>query len=995
MPDRGEGAAGHNRGAHRPSRTAVALLLVLGVLVVLMGGFVTFAGLWTDLLWYRSVHYASVFSTLTWTKLDLFAGFGLLMALSVGLNMYLAHRLRPPLSAMSSEQQSLDRYRMGLAPYKTWVLFGVSGALGLVAGGAAAGQWRQWLLMMHSTPFHTQDPQFHKDVSFYTFQLPCYRFLVGFGFAVVILSLAGAVAVHYLYGGLRLTSPGARATSAATGHLAVLLGLFVSLKAVSYWLDRYKLVVRSSGYRTAGDWTGLRYVDANAYLPAKTILFFIAVICALLFFVTPWRRSWSLPAIGFGLMVLSAILIGGLYPAIVQKFQVLPNEAAKEAPYVQKNIDATRAAYGLTGAKVTSYPGKPSAAATAAAEGGGKGAPAAAQAPVGTALRADADASASVGVLDPNVVSPAFQQLQSSGSYQFPSTLDVEHYSGGGADQDAVVGVRELNVAAIPGNTWVNDHFKYTHGYGVVAAQGSAVNGRGAPVFGGRGLPAAGPAAGYQQRIYFGEQTRQYSIVGGTTPEVDYADREGTTYSGKDGVSLRSPLTRAAYAVSFGEPRILYSGAIGKDSKILYNRTPKERVAAVAPWLTIDGDPYPVVVGAKVLWVVDGYTTSDSYPYASRTSLAGSTADSLTDGRRSVVTDQNEVNYIRNSVKATVDAYDGTVTLYQWDTSDPVLKTWMKAFPHTVRPRADIPAELLGHLRYPQDLFKVQRQMLTSYHVTKAADFADGSQVWEVPDDPAAKTGKAVPPYYMSLRMPGQNTRAFSLTATFTPGNQEDMSAFMAVDADATSRDYGTIRLLRMPAGPAVDGLKAVQSKIGAATRSDPGIARLKGSGADSAVVYGNLLTVPLDGGLLYVEPVYVRRSGDDYPVLGGVAALYGGRTGYAPTLSQALDDLLAPAAGGASPNAEGSGKPAPPGGTSLRQALADAQQAMDDSDAAMKKGDWDAYGDAQRRLATALQEAQAAAKAADKAAENGNTPKAPPTPMKKGSTDDLHNVVR
>ncbi|NJP42401.1 UPF0182 family membrane protein [Actinacidiphila epipremni] len=984
MPDRGEGAAGHNRRAHRPSRAAVALIVVLGVLVVLMAGFVTFAGFWTDLLWYRSVRYPSVFSTLTWTKADLFAGFGLLMALSVGGNMYLAHRLRPPLSAMSSEQQNLDRYRMGLAPYKPWVLLGVSGALGLIGGGAAAGQWRQWLLMLHSTPFHTKDPQFHKDVSFYTFQLPCYRFLVGYGFAVVVLSLLGSVAVHYLYGGLRLTSPGARVTSAATGHLAVLLGLFVSLKAVAYWLDRYKLAVRSSGYRTADNWTGLRYVDANAYLPAKTILFFIAVICALLFFATLWRRDWSLPAIGFGLMVLSAILIGGLYPAIVQKFQVQPNEAAKEAPYVQKNIDATRAAYGLTGAKVTGYPGKPAAPPAAAA----KGVQAGPQAGAGPALRADAASSVGMGVLDPNVVSPAFQQLQGSGSYQFPSTLDVDHYAGAGTDQDTVVGVRELNVNGIPKSNWVDDHLKYTHGYGVVAAQGSAVDATGAPVFDGQGLPA-----GYQQRIYFGEETGQYSIVGGKTPEADYADKDGTTYDGKGGVSLRSPLTRAAYAISFGEPRILTSGAVGKDAKILYNRTPKERVAAVAPWLTIDGDPYPVVVGKKVLWVVDGYTTSDSYPYASRTALGSTTADSLTDGRRAVLTDQNQVNYIRNSVKATVDAYDGTVTLYQWDTGDPVLKTWMKAFPHTVRPKADIPAGLLDHLRYPQDLFKVQRQILTSYHVTKAADFGDGDQVWKVPDDPATKGGKAVPPYYMSLRMPDQPAKTFSLTTTFTSDDREDMSAYMAVDADATSPDYGTIRLLRMPASPSVDGLKSVQSKIDSASRSDPEIARMKGSGTDSAVVYGNLLTVPLDGGLLYVEPVYVRGAGDDYPLLGSVTALYNGRTSHAPTLSRALDDLLGRAGGAAAPKSGASGTAAPPGsGSSLEQALADAQKAMDDSDAAMKKGDRVAYGAAQRRLATALQEAEAAAKASDRTADGadgaaitGNMPKASPTAMKKG----------
>ncbi|WUH91106.1 UPF0182 family protein [Streptomyces sp. NBC_00433] len=980
MPDRGEGAARPSgTRAVRPSRRAVALLIVLGVLAVLLVGFVTFAGMWTDWLWYRSVRYSSVFSTMAWTKIGLFLSFGLVMAGSVGSSIYLAHRLRPPLSAMSSEQQSLDRYRMGLAPYKTWVLLGVSAVVGLIAGGSAATQWRLWLLMVNATPFHTKDPQFHKDISFYTFDLPFYRFLLSFGFAVVILSLIAAAVVHYLYGGLRITSPGARATSAATGHLAVLLGLFVSLKAAAYWLDRYSLAVRSSGFKTTDNWTGLRYVDSNAYLPAKTILFFIAVICALLFFATLWRRTWSLPTIGFGLLVLSAILIGGLYPAIVQKFQVLPNEAAKEAPYIQKNIDATRAAYGLTKTEVTAYPGKPAAKPLAAPAG----TPAAAGA---TTLRADADASASLRVLDPNVVSPTFQQLQqSSDYYQFPSTLDVGRDAGGGQDQDTVVGLRELNVSGIPKNNWINDHFKYTHGYGVVAAKGTEVDSQGAPDFTEQGLPGD-DTGGVQQRIYFGEQTRQYSIVGGPTPELDYADKghETTTaYTGKDGVSLGNPLTRAAYAVSLGEPKILYSGAIGKDSKILYNRTPKERVEAVAPWLTIDGDPYPAVVGKKVEWVVDAYTTSNSYPYASRTTLGDTTADSQTDSQRSVVARQNQVNYIRNSVKATVDAYDGTVTLYQWDTEDPVLMTWMKAFPHTVKPKADIPRDLLAHLRYPEDLFKVQREMLTTYHVTKASDFSSSSQAWAVPDDPAAKAGKAVPPYYMSLRMPGQDAKAFSLTTTFTPSGRQNLSAFMAVDADGASPDYGTIRLLQLPTSPTVAGPKQVQAKINSNSQSAPKINDLKRSGSDSTVEYGNLLTVPLDGGLLYMEPVYVRTTGVDYPVLTSVAVLYGDDITYQPTLAAALDDLFGPSGGSAAaadppasataPPAAGGRKAAPGGSSALRQALADAQKAYDDGQAAMKKADWDAYGDAQRRLGDALKRAQEA------------EPSASQTPAKKG----------
>lgn len=962
-PDRGGGAPGRRAAMTRPSRGTRTLLITIGVLAVLMIAFVIFAGFWTDMLWYRSVHYSSVFTTTLWTRIGLFCVFGLLMAGAVGANIYLAYRLRPPLSAMSAEQQNLDRYRSGVAPYRTWALVGICAVVGLIAGGSASGHWRLWLLTTNATSFHTKDPQFHKDVSFYAFDLPWYRFLLSFGFAAVVLSLAAAALVHYLYGGLRITSPGGRATAAATGHLSVLLGLFVSLKAVAYWLDRYGLAVKSGDLKTTDNWTGLRYVDANAYLPAKTILFCIAVICALLFFATLWRRTWSLPMIGLGLMVLSAILIGGLYPAIVQKFQVQPNEAGKEAPYIQKNIDATRAAYGIADAKVSDYH----------ATGGTSG-------PSGSELLTDTATSASIRLLDPDVVAPTFQQSQqSSNYYSFPSTLDVDRYGTngtGGAEQDTVVGVRELNPHAVPEKNWINDHFKYTHGFGIVAAKGDEVTGggpgektpAGGPVYTEQDLPTTGSLGDYQQRIYFGERATQYSIVGGPTKELDFADKSGeqsTPYHGKDGVSLASPFTRAAYAVTFGEPQILYSGAIDRTSKILYNRTPKDRVAAVAPWLTIDGDPYPAVVGKHVVWIVDAYTTTNGYPYASRTTLGDTTADALTDDQRSVVTRQNKVNYIRNSVKATVDAYDGTVTLYQWDTQDPVLKTWMKAFPGTVRPKASIPQDLLPHLRYPQDLFKVQRQLLTKYHVTTAGQFYSASQVWQVPNDPASKSGKAVPPYYLSLKMPDQKDKAYSLTSTFTPNGRGTLSAFVAVDSDATSPDYGTMRVLEMPTDPPVDGPQLVQSEFNSNFARE--ITQLRGK--DSTVEYGNLLTFPLEGGLLYVEPVYVRGShaDTDYPLMKDVFVSFGGKTALDSTLDKALATVSGAAATPPADSGSTATKPPPPGGddSAVQDALTRAQQAYDDGQAALKAGDWDKYGEAQKRLAAALKDAQDAERAA------------------------------
>ncbi|MER7753575.1 UPF0182 family protein [Kitasatospora sp. NPDC097643] len=971
MPERS--GPGFRRRVGPPSRRARVALLTLGVLAVLFLLFVMFAGFWTDWLWFRSVHYSSVFTTQLWTKVGLFAVFGLLMAVIVGFNIWLAHRLRPPLSAMSVEQQSLDRYRAGLAPFKRWALIGISLVIGLVAGAAASGQWRTWLMWTNATSFGEKDAQFGMDVSFYAFDLPFYEFLLGFAFSAVIVSLLTSALVHYLYGGLRLQGPGRRASAGAQGHLAVLLGVFVLLKAAAYWLDRYALAVKTGSYKAVSGWTGLRYVDANAFLPAKTILFFVAIICAVLFFLTPVRRTWAPALIGLGLMVLSAVLIGGLYPAIVQQFQVKPNEQAKETPYIQKNIDATRQAYGIADAQTTQY--SPQGSTTA------------------EALKPDAQTVADIRLLDPNIISPAFQSIeQQRNYYAFPNTLDVDRYGSGATKQDTVIGLRELDLNGVQRN-WINDHFKYTHGYGAVAAKGNQLSDKGEPVFTESGLPATGKQLGdYEQRIYYGEKTTSYSIVGGSNKEIDYTTKTGENkeyiYTGNSGVSLDNPITRAAYAVRFTEPQILYAGAITDGAKVIYNRTPKERVEKVAPWLSIDADPYPVVQDGHVLWVLDGYTTSDGYPFSSKTSLGTVTKDSLTNQRGELLTVANQVNYIRNSVKATVDAYTGEVRLYQWDEHDPVLRTWMKAFPDTVRPKADIPATLLPHLRYPQDLFKVQRDLLGQYHVTDANSFFNGSDIWQVPVDPTSDTKQVQPPYYVTVRMPDAAQASFSLTSAFVPNGRPNLAAFMAVNADPGDT-YGKISVLKMTGESGAPGPGLVQSKFNSRKEVANQIYALKNG--DTELEYGNLLTLPVGGGLLNVEPVYVRGRGAKYPTLQKVLAVYGDdNVAFENTLEEALKKLFGAAtppvtptepsssAGGTtpttptapttptSPTTPAPGTPATPapGGTispELQKALSDAENAYNDSQTAFKNGDWVAYGNAQKALGDALKAAEAA----------------------------------
>nr|WP_165986742.1 UPF0182 family protein [Streptomyces sp. YIM 98790] len=967
---RGPGGRGFSVG--RPSRGAKSALITAAILAGLAILFAMFAGFWTDWLWFDSVGYTSVYRTQLLTRILLFAIFGVLMTLAVGFNIWLAHRMRPPLSAMSMEQQNLDRYRMAIAPYKRWVLLGVSLLIGLIAGASASGQWRTWLQWVNGTSFGIRDPQFNRDVSFFAFDYPFYRFLLGFGFAVIVLSLIAAALTHYLYGGVRLSTPGSRLTAAATGHLSVLLGLFVALKAVAYWLDRYGLALKSSDFRDAEGWTGLRYVDANAYLPAKTILTIIAAICAALFFATLWRRLWQLPVIGLGLMVLSAVLIGGVYPAIVQQFQVKPNEQAKETPYIQKHLDATKQAYGI--ADVQQEPFGREQAGQVTDENREQ-------------LRDSVSTTASIRLVDPNVISPAFQQLQQiRGYYAFANTLDVDRYPTADGDQDTVIGVREINTARLPDRNWINERFRYTHGFGVVAAEGDDIQDNGTPVFIEKELPPEGQLGEYEPRIYFGEATTSWSIVGGPQLELDYiagdtgADEEATgdeqeeapaedepepgrevdyRYEGDGGVGLNNYLRRAAYALTMGEPQILYSGAIGEGSRIMYKRTPKERVGEVAPWLTIDGDPYPAVVDGRVLWIVDAYTTTNGFPYSSRTVLDQATETALTDAERQVLAQQNQINYIRNSVKATVDAYSGDVQLYAWEEDEPVLQTWMKAFPDTVQPRSEISEELMGHLRYPQDLFNVQRELLQRYHVDSSSLFYAGGERWQVPDDPT-RPGNPVPAYYLSMRMPGQEQREFSLTTTFNPRDRDTLAAYMAVVADAGSDDYGTMRILTLPNNTTTPGPKQVQSRWNAEPEIAERINLLRRG--DSEIEYGNLLTVPLGDDLLYVEPVYVRGAGANYPRMQRVLASYGEELAFEPTLDQALNVLFGVTESGEEPEepeeppAEGEEPEEPPAEETLADLIGQALQAQEDADTALAEGDWAAYGEAQERLRQAME---------------------------------------
>jgi uncharacterized membrane protein (UPF0182 family) len=807
--------------------------------------------------------------------------------------------------------------------------------------------WREWLLFRNSTDFGVKDPQFNLDISFFAFKLPIFQALIGWGISTLILAALASAFVHYMYGGIRTAVQTDRTTVAARVQISILLGLIVLLKAVAYWFDRFALALKESTLIT-----GLKFADVNALLPAKAILSAIAVVCSLLFFANIVRRSWLLPAAGTALLVVSSVLIAGLYPAAIQQFQVKPSESSKEAPYIERNIKATRAAYDLNGVDIRDYNATLS---TSAGQ-----------------LAKDAATIANIRLMDPNVISATFRQLQQiKPYYTFPQSLDIDRYTIDGVSRDAVVAVRELNIEGNPSRNWINDHLVYTHGFGYVAAFANTVDADGKPSFAVGDLPPTKGLGEFQPRIYFGENVPDYSIIGGkkteSPVEFDYPDdssangQKNYTYTGSGGVNVGSTINKLLFAIKYQEQRILLSNLINADSKILYNRSPRERVAKVAPWLTLDGDPYPSIVDGKVTWIIDGYTTSAGYPYSQTTSLSTATADALTANSTSITAQANRnVNYIRNSVKATVDAYDGSVTLYQWDEKDPVLKTWMKAFPNTVKAKSTMSKGLLEHVRYPEDMFRVQRDILSSYHVNNAAAFYGGQDFWRVPRDPStfgANAG-AQPPYYMTVQMPGSKTPAYSLTTPFVPrGGRENLSAFAAVNSTA-GPDYGKITVLQLPRSTAIAGPSQVASNFEAKPEVANALSLLRQGGSD--VVLGNLLTLPVGNGLLYVQPVYVLATANSaaYPLLQKVLVSFGDVIGFDSSLKGALDQVF----GGNSGTSSSTANPTTSNSSAdLASALQSAKQAIADGQAALAKGDFSAYGRAQDRLKSAIAAALAA----------------------------------
>ncbi|HKX71672.1 MAG TPA: UPF0182 family protein, partial [Acidimicrobiales bacterium] len=846
------------RTARKPRGNRGRVLIVVGIIAafVLLTSLRGIAGFYTDYLWFDSLDQGGVWRGVLGAKVVLAVIFMVLFFVLAWANLLIADRIAPPFRLSGPEDELLERYHDVVDARMPWVRVIISALLALIAGSGVSSEWNSWVLFTNGGDFGIEDPQFHNDVGFYVFKLPFLSFVVDWLFASLLIVIIVTAVAHYLNGGIRVQPPSPRVTPQVKAHLSVLLAVLALVKTADYWLQRFELTVS-----TRGVVDGASYTDVNAQLPALNLLVLISLCAAGLFVFNIFRRGWTLPVLAVGLWMFVAIAAGGIYPQFVQWARVGPNESARERPYIERNIEATTAAMGLD--KVTTQRFTPKDTADE------------------VELAGSEQTVRNIRLWDPSarLSGQTFEQLQRIRNYYNINDVDVDRYMIDGEPTQVNIGARTINADGVPGESWEAEHLAYTHGYGVVMAPSNAAEGN-EPRFVINDIPARITGAGLeleQNGIYFGEDLGGYIVVNTNRDEIDYQDEDDTrvtSYRGDDGVEANSLLRRAAFALRFGDINPLISDFMNDDSRVVYVRDVVERVTKLAPFLDADNDPYPVVVDGGVQWVVDLYTTTSRYPYAQRADTDQVVSSSGLNHR---------FNYVRNSVKATVDAYDGTVTLYAMPgVDDPILDAYRKAFPDLFSDD-EMPAELQAHLRYPEDLFRVQTAAYGRYHLTDPDDFFNQDDAWRVARDPGTAgadpstsvtneqgqaTGEQVrariAPYYQLLQLPSAEGGEVAgdpemvLMRPFVPFSEDDQSqlltAFMAARMDPGN--YGELVVYEMPTGNLPPG-----PGIAAATiRSDTEVARdqTELGQRGSEVLYGNLLLVPVDNALLYVQPFYV-----------------------------------------------------------------------------------------------------------------------------------------
>jgi len=926
------------------------IIAALVIVVVVIASLRTFAVFYTDSLWFSSVSLHSVWVKLFEIKGGLMVVFGVIFAVLLLASLIVAERLAPKGPSLDAEDEFVKRYREVIGPYSRWLRAGVVVVLSLIVGSQAIGQWQNWILFRNGVSFPNSDPQFHRNVGYFVFTLPFEQFLVHWTLVALFVVLVVTVLSHYLNGGIRMQGSRPRVRPAVKAHISVILGLLALVKAVGYYLARFNLDLSSNGYVQ-----GAGYTDVHARLPALELLLLVSLAAAVLLIYNIRRQGWALPILGVGLWFLVALSAGTIYPAAVQALKVNPAQNTLERPYIQRNIDATRAAMGLTGVQSVAYPASSTLTASQ--------------------LSANSDTLANVRLWDPTQTEPTFDKLQDIRSYYQFNSLDVDRYKVNGAETPAVVGVREINDQDLPSSSWVNTTLQYTHGYGMVVSPANASTSNGDPVFAVGGVPPAsnsGLPTVTQPSVYFGLNNSGYVVANTKQPEIDFQLTSGTNvethYSGDGGVQLSSFFDQVMFAVRFSDLNLLISNQITNKSRLMFDRGVQARVSKAAPFLSLDADPYPALIGGHIDWIQDAYTTTDNYPYGQNANTSAVAPGSGLGGN---------FNYVRNSVKVVIDAYTGHMTFYVMDPSDPIIRTYEKAFPGMFTPASKMSADLKAHIRYPEDIFTVQATMYGKYHITTAQSFYSAADAWALSPSPGSgspsqalattfttnaqgqeiSTGQLVrmAPIYQELRVPGQAAQSFTLLDAFVPVSSQSqiqtLSGFMIAGSDPGH--YGQLQMFVTPRDSPVNGPSIVAAQIDATPAVSQQVSLLNQNG--SSALLGNVLMIPVADSLLYIQPLYVESSRNAFPELQRVIAVYGKQASIQPTLAGALTQVF---------QAPVSTTPATQGGTGnlspqVRALLDEAQTAYQQSQTDLKAGNLGAYQTDINNLESILQEVQ------------------------------------
>jgi hypothetical protein len=934
------------------------IVVVIAVLVLFLSAR-GLAGFYTDHLWFNSVGFGRTWRNLLWAKFAPAAVFTILFFVMMLVSLTIADRLAPRSRAMGPEDELLARYQRSVAPYSGRIRLAVSAFFALIVGGSVAGKWREWILFTHAQSFGTKDPQFHRDVGFYVFRLPFLTFLFSWLFAALIVILIITAVAHYLNGGIRLQSPYQHVTPQVKAHLSVILALMALAKTAQYYYARFQL-----DFSTRGFVEGAGKTDVAAQLPALNLLLFISIIAAGLFVWNIWRRGWMLPIIAVGLWAFVSLVIGTVVPAVYQAVFVNPNTLAKEQPYIARNITATRKAFGLN--QVENKPFNYSNTLT-----------------LGQVVD-NLQSIDNVRLWDTDVAQKDFQSIQTLQTFYQFEDADIDRYVVDGQLKQTLISARELNSADLPSQSWVNQHIVYTHGYGAVVSAANAADKNGLPSFLTQDIPPTGSIPLSRPEVYFGESLGGYALVGAKQKELDYTRKGGVTvysrYKGGGGVPLSSLLRRAAFALRFSDPNLLISGQITDHTRIMFLRSILDRVSKAAPFLSYDGDPYPVISNGHLVWMIDGYTTTNDYPYSQSYNANGEL--------------KNSVNYIRNSVKVTVDAYDGTIKFYVVDPKDPLIKAYRSAFPGLFTSYSKMPAALKAHLRYPQGLFRAQTDMYRSYHVTDATTFFSGDRKWDISEDPgvgligdtsapetvpttapstpqaASSSGPRIDPLYVLIKPPGESQVQFLLIRPFVPVSKNNtianLAAFMIAKAEPNAPDG--LETFQMPSGVTVLGPVQANSQINSTPEISRQFTLLGQQNTGSRVRQGSMQIVPIGNGLIYFRPIYVEPQNGKQPTYQFVVAALNGTAKIGTTLNEALRQFpefasLPETATGSqvtpaptTPPATGGG-----GGTTsgtLQQVLSQASSTYNQMQAALRAGNLVQYAQLEVKLGNLLNQA-------------------------------------